>query len=161
MRISPTACHESGHGCVSIALGQPVVTLTLSPPCCRYAEHTDAWRHGRVDAPPPALSDAGRWRVATIRALAGPVAEARLTGESVRACLARNASDRATAVALVMLGLAPADRNGVLRGLLGDARALVEQHWSEIVIVARALDVHGALYGFEVEYIIRRAQVAA
>ena len=106
---------------------------------------------------PPEFSDRARWRAATIRALAGPVTESRLTGQSIRAALRRNASDRATAVALVALGLAPTDRNEVLRDLFNEARTLVDQHWGAILAVARALAISRELLGHEVERLVRRA----
>jgi hypothetical protein len=154
------AIHESGHACVSLALGLPVDLLSLDPPHCSYADHTDAWHGGGEVA--PALSDRQRWRAACVRALSGPCAEAKFSGESIRAALARNASDRNTALGLA-LGLCDedTDRDAVLRQLLQTTRRLVDRHWDAILRVARALQIHGALYGFEVERIVRRAQLAA
>jgi hypothetical protein len=160
MRIAPIAAHEAGHCVISLALGLPVDLLSLDPPCCSYSDHTDAWHGGGAVA--PALSDRQRWRAATIRALAGPCAEAKFSGESIRTCLTRNASDRATAVDLA-LGFVSEDTDidGVLRLALQQTRRLVDRCWPEILAVARALQIHSALYGFEVERIVRRAQLAA
>jgi hypothetical protein len=160
MRIAPIAAHEAGHCVISLALGLPVDLLSLDPPCCSYSDHTDAWHGGGEVA--PALSDRQRWGAATIRALAGPVAEAKFSGESIRACLARNASDRATAVGLAS-GLVDEDmdRDAVLRHLLGQTRRLVDRDWDAILRVARALQIHSALFGFEVERLVRRAQLVA
>jgi hypothetical protein len=160
MRITGIACHESAHAVISISLGLPVDLLSLNPPQCVYEDSTAGSYGGGAVA--PALSDRQRWRAATIRALAGPVAESRFSGESVAACLRRNQSDRNTAVGLAS-GLVDEgmDRDAVLRQLLQQTRRLVDRHWDAILRVARALQIHSALYGFEVERIVRRAQLAA
>ena len=160
MRITGIACHESAHAVISISLGLPVDLLSLNPPQCVYEDSTAGSYGGGAVA--PALSDRQRWRAATIRALAGPSAEAKFSGESIRTCLTRNASDRATAVDLA-LGFVSEDTDidGVLRLALQQTRRLVDRCWPEILAVARALQIHSALYGFEVERIVRRAQLAA
>jgi hypothetical protein len=159
MRITAIACHESAHAVISISLGLPVDLLSLDPPQCVYEDSTAGSYGGGEVA--PALSDRQRWRAATIRALAGPVAEARFSGESIRTCLARNASDRATAVGLAS-GLVDehADRDAVLRQLLQQTRRLVDRHWDAIVRVAWALERCKSLYGHEVARLVRQAYAA-
>jgi hypothetical protein len=158
MRIAPIAAHEAGHCVISLALGLPVDSVSIDPPCCSYSDHTD-WHGGGEVA--PALSDRQRWRAATIRALAGPCAEARFSGESVAACLRRNQSDRNTAVGLAS-GLIDehTDRDVVLRQLLQTTRRLVDQHFDVIVRVAWALERCKSLYGHEVARLVRQARAA-
>jgi hypothetical protein len=148
---------KAAHFIATLSLGLGSVNeISLDPPRCSYSDHTDAW-HG-VGEVAPAMSDHVRWRGAAVRALAGSAAEARLSGENISAALRRNVSDRSTAIALVELGLAPRDRNAVLADLLSDACALVSKHWDEILRVARVLQIHGTLYGFELERLVRRAE---
>ena len=158
MTLSPSAVHESAHAVSSVVLGLGAVDrVTLE---CTYFTDPTAWLHSGVEAAPLDFSNAECCRAAVIRVLSGPCAEVRITNELLRACLRRNSSDRATAVALVEIGLAPADRNEVLRGLLGEARALVEWHWGTILRLARCLEISRELNGFEVQRIVHRAQAA-
>jgi hypothetical protein len=124
MTPSDISVHEAGHSVIAARLSLKVDKVVIG-------SHLEGGGHAVIRR-----SRDGRQAALALATVAGPVAHARYTGRALTAC-----GEHDLVGARLLVGDANFDRVVIL------AHALVQQHWTAIVTIARALDEHRTLTG--------------
>ena len=142
--ISAISWHEASHARIAELVHFPVNYLSIAPTQCfggltRYT----------IDEEPSLRT----MRCLALISLSGPVGESLHTGESIYQVLTRNRPDcdRAQSAVAIVTG----DTSmSALKAPARRVRALVEQHWASIAVLAQALQLRKTMTGAEVARVI-------
>lgn len=142
-----TLIHESAHALMACLVDIPFVSVTSV---------ATKKAHGRLAGLPPATQGTCAQHVWIT--LAGPVAEARYTGEPLAKILSNGGSSDLADARRILLGCFPHLREKTITEILqksvGKVQKIIVEHWSAVSAVARALDEQGVLSATEVEAIV-------